>query len=128
MIWKQFMERAAPQAAPLSTEAPLASQTVGLAQGPANALDQDGPAGERMSIPETSGGQCNVAGCERIITRSGPPTALISRIGAVRGASVIDDRSALITEWPISNLDQVELRVTNAQWSPRCVRNRREFP
>jgi membrane peptidoglycan carboxypeptidase len=65
MIWKQFMERAAPQAAPLSTEAPLASQTVGLAQGPANALDQDGPASERMSVPETSGGQCNVAACER---------------------------------------------------------------
>lgn len=65
MIWKQFMEGAASQTPPLSTEAPAASETAGLARGPANALDQDGPAGERMSGPEMSEGQCNVAACER---------------------------------------------------------------
>ncbi len=65
MIWKQFMEQAGSQGAPFSTEAPLASETVGLAQDPAKAFDQDGSAGERMSVPENSGGQCNVAACER---------------------------------------------------------------
>jgi penicillin-binding protein 1A len=66
-IWKQFIEQAGPMvaAAPSSTP-PSESQTVGLAQGPTQAFDQDRSISpDSTAAPEMTGALCNVPVCGR---------------------------------------------------------------
>jgi penicillin-binding protein 1A len=66
-MWKQFMEQAGSTATAASTPpSPRVSDTVGLAQGPPGASDQDDVARQDdMTVPETTGGQCNIPACQR---------------------------------------------------------------
>ncbi len=60
MMWKAFMEQAAPPSVAVPALAAREPQTVGQAQGPREAFDQGGAA-----LPDMPGGQCNIPACER---------------------------------------------------------------
>ncbi len=66
MMWKQFMEQANPLLAAASNPTSGGSETVGLAQGPFQAFDQDSASDHgSVAAPEMMERQCNVSACER---------------------------------------------------------------